>query len=66
MYLCICNAITDSEVRDLVAQGCRSVASVYRGLNCEPQCCKCTADIRRVINGTADDAALSSTALASA
>jgi len=51
MYVCICNAITDSEVRTLVDQGCRSVAQVYRGLDCKPQCCKCIDDIRRVVKG---------------
>lgn len=51
MYVCICNAITDSEVRTLAAQGWRTVAEVYRDLNGQPQCCKCTADIRRIING---------------
>ena len=53
MYVCICNAITDGEVQALVAQGCRSVGEIYRGLNCEPQCCKCTADIRRLVKETA-------------
>lgn len=52
MYVCICNAIKDGEVRSLVAQGCRTVAQVYRGLECQPQCCKCVADIRRLIDGT--------------
>lgn len=51
MYVCICNAITDGEVRTLVDQGCRTVAQVYRDLNCQPQCCKCVADIRRLIDG---------------
>jgi len=49
MYVCICNAITDGEIQELVAQGCRSVGDVYRGLNCQPQCCKCTGEIRRLL-----------------
>ena len=52
MYVCICNAITERDVRAQVSQGCRSVAQVYRGLNCKPQCCKCVDDIRRVVDGT--------------
>lgn len=51
MYVCICNAITDREVRTLVEQGSRTVGEVYRGLGCQPQCCKCVADMRRVIEG---------------
>jgi len=51
MYVCICNAITDSEVRTLVSQGARSVAQIYRRLGCKPQCCKCVDDVKRVVNG---------------
>lgn len=65
MYVCICNAITDSEVRALVAQGCRSVGGVYRGLNCQPQCCKCTTHIRELINGDDDASPLGDSSLAS-
>lgn len=51
MYVCICNAITDGEVRTLADQGCRTVAQVYRALECQPQCCKCAADIRDLLDG---------------
>ena len=42
MYICLCNAITDRDVRAHTAagEGC-SVAMVYRALGCEPQCGKC-------------------------
>lgn len=51
MYVCICNAITDGEVRSLASQGCQTAAQVYRSLECRPQCCKCVTDIRRLIDG---------------
>ncbi len=56
MYVCICNAITDSDVRTLVDQGCQSVSQVYRGLGWQPQCCKCTDEIRRIVKGAPADA----------
>ena len=51
MYICICNAITDSDIRTLVSAGARSVAQVYRRLGCKPQCCKCVEDVKRLLNG---------------
>jgi bacterioferritin-associated ferredoxin len=40
MYICLCNALTDRDVRAHSDSGC-SVSMVYRALGCEPQCGKC-------------------------
>ena len=35
MYVCICHGFTDSQVRSLTDEGCRSLAQVYRSLSGE-------------------------------
>jgi bacterioferritin-associated ferredoxin len=49
MYICLCNAITDRDVRAQNTDGCCSVAMVYRALGCEPQCGKCAPYIRQIL-----------------
>ena len=49
MYVCLCNAITDRDVRGHNAgEGC-SVAMVYRALGCAPQCGKCVPFVRQLL-----------------
>jgi bacterioferritin-associated ferredoxin len=55
MYVCVCHGFTDSQVRDLTAQGCRSLAQVYRCLSGEPpQCGKCVPHVRAMLKSAAD------------
>lgn len=57
MYICLCNALTDRDVRNSCEGGC-SVAMVYRSLGCEPQCGKCVPFVRQMLrevtSGTVD------------
>lgn len=54
MYVCICHGFTDSQVRNLMAQGCRSLAQVYRHLSGEPpQCGKCVPYVREMVKAAA-------------
>jgi len=55
MYVCLCNALTDRDVRNS-AQGSCSVAMVYRALGCEPQCGKCVPFVRQMLRETAQPA----------
>ena len=49
MYVCLCNALTDRDVRaQCDNRGC-SVSMVYRGLGCEPQCGKCVPFVRQIV-----------------
>jgi bacterioferritin-associated ferredoxin len=48
MYICLCNGLTDRDVRASCDGGC-SVAMVYRSLGCEPQCGKCVPYIRQML-----------------
>mgnify|MGYP000480614332 CR=1 FL=1 len=49
MYLCICNAITDKQVRQRACAARCSVADVYRACGCRPQCGKCVGAIRDLL-----------------
>jgi bacterioferritin-associated ferredoxin len=51
MYVCLCNGLTDRDVRNSAEDGC-SVAMVYRSLGCEPQCGKCVPFIRQMLRET--------------
>lgn len=55
MYVCICHGFTDSQVRDLHARGCRSIAEVYRCLSGgePPQCGKCVPFVRDMLKASA-------------
>lgn len=46
MILCVCNAISESEVRALARAGARTPEQAYAALGHEPQCgsCLCYAD----------------------
>lgn len=50
MFLCVCNALNDKMVRQAVADGARSCASVFGQFGCRPQCGKCIPYIRQMIN----------------
>jgi bacterioferritin-associated ferredoxin len=54
MYLCICNAITDHQVRSHdTASGC-SVAAFYRALGVKPKCGKCVPLVRELLDAQSD------------
>ena len=46
MILCVCNALTEDEVRAAARRGAPCAEAAYRSLGCEPQCgtCLCHAD----------------------
>ena len=48
MYICLCNGLTDRDIRARCECGC-SVAMVYRSLGCEPQCGKCVPYVRQML-----------------
>ena len=41
MIVCVCNAISETEVRAAAARGCRSPEAAYATYDCEPQCGCC-------------------------
>jgi bacterioferritin-associated ferredoxin len=50
MYLCICNAITDSQARSHAATAGCSVAAFYRALGVKPKCGKCGPVVREMLD----------------
>jgi len=49
MYTCICNAVTEREVRGAVSLGCASIADLQRDLGVATCCGKCEPDARRIL-----------------
>lgn len=41
MYVCLCNGVTESEIRQTVAAGCRSVAELTMRTGCGAGCGSC-------------------------
>jgi bacterioferritin-associated ferredoxin len=41
MIVCVCNRITEHEVREAAQKGCRTPETAYASLGCEPQCGCC-------------------------
>ena len=50
MYVCICNAIADGSVKEAIADGNHSVASVYAACGVAPQCGTCGELIQEMID----------------
>ncbi len=48
MYVCVCNAISDRDVR-AQANSCNTVAMIYRSLGTKPKCGKCAPLVREML-----------------
>lgn len=48
MYVCICKAVTDREIRCAVAEGARTVRALRKQLGCTGQCGKCKPQVREI------------------
>ena len=49
MYICICNAVTEREIRGAVDLGCRNMTELRRDLGVASCCGKCEPDARRIL-----------------
>lgn len=49
MYVCICNAITDRDVRAQAQGECSTVSAIYRSLGTKPKCGKCVPLVRQLM-----------------
>ncbi len=49
MYVCICNAVRETEIKEVIAEGVRDVDAVYDALGVEPQCGTCRSFIREMM-----------------
>ena len=50
MIVCVCNAITEKEVREAARSGARTAESAYAELGCEPQCGCCLDYAQEIID----------------
>lgn len=48
MYVCICNAVTDHEIREAYAEGARSLSALQSELGVAT-CCGCCAPVAREV-----------------
>jgi bacterioferritin-associated ferredoxin len=49
MIVCICNAITEHELREAAGRDARTPEAAYEKLGCEPQCGCCLGYAREII-----------------
>ena len=49
MYVCLCNALTDRDLRPHTVAGAGSVSMVYNACGCRPQCGKCVPLVRQML-----------------
>ncbi|WP_027859006.1 (2Fe-2S)-binding protein [Marinobacterium jannaschii] len=49
MYICICNDVTDRQVREALDQGARSMRDLNKELNVGSKCGKCVSAARQVM-----------------
>ncbi|MCP3908299.1 MAG: (2Fe-2S)-binding protein [Oceanicoccus sp.] len=50
MYICLCKAVTDSQIREAVAKGATRFGQVRKELNLASQCGKCGILAREVFD----------------
>ena len=50
MYVCVCNAIRESELRHAARRHDGDVDAVYAKLGAEPQCCQCLEDAELILH----------------
>lgn len=49
MYICICNDVTDRQIREAVDQGARTMRDLNRELEVASQCGKCACAAKQVL-----------------
>jgi bacterioferritin-associated ferredoxin len=57
MYLCICNALKESQVKGLVSSGVRCEREAYARLGCRPQCGMCIPHARELLRSATSQSA---------
>lgn len=63
MYVCICNAVTDSAIREAVGEGARSLRDLSAKTGCSTQCGRCVHVAREVMDAALKQIGVSQTAV---
>ncbi len=50
MYVCICKAVTDGQIRKAISEGASTRGQLAKCLNVGRECGKCNADVRDLLN----------------
>ena len=50
MYVCLCNGLTDRDIRRVAGPANGKVAQVYRALGCAPRCGQCVPVVREMLD----------------
>ena len=49
MYVCLCKAVTERQIREAVAQGAHSLKDLKHALGVASECGKCAAEAKRCL-----------------
>ncbi len=52
MYVCVCKAVTDTDIRGAVEDGTTSMRGLRERLGCSGQCGKCVGEVRKLRDQT--------------
>jgi len=55
MYLCVCNAVIDREIRTAAEAGCRSFSEIQKELGVATGCGKCEPCVREILADKASE-----------
>ena len=55
MYICICNAVTDTQIRHAVSTGARTMRDLRQQLGVCSSCGKCGKCARQILHGALAD-----------
>ena len=60
MYICICRAVTDKDIREAVSEGALSFSELSFKTGCSTQCGSCINRVREILDETLQERGLSS------
>ena len=55
MYICICKAVTDGQIRSAVEDGVTSLSGLRESLGCTGQCGKCGKHVKQIRDAALQD-----------
>jgi bacterioferritin-associated ferredoxin len=64
MYVCLCEGVTDNQIREAIFEGCCSYRDVRTALGVGGQCGKCACLAKQVVRETLSEVQSSQAALA--
>lgn len=50
MFVCLCNVLTDVQVRNAAASGASRPSQIYQACGCAAQCGRCAPTLLRLLN----------------